>query len=211
MKNTRKCIVFLLVLSMLTTIVPTAKAQAAAKPKTTSASILHDRCLEVGKKILFELMRTKGYIRQAQLKLLTALTVLEYSGTDEEIKYTKKIRRMVPSDASALNLKTGRTYTVEQYLHMLLIVSDAGSAVALAQGTAGSQKDFVVWMNEKAKALGMMHSHFDNPIGLDKGSGYYGTYTTAADFIKVSKAAMENPVIKRIVAKHKYRVQPDWC
>ena len=206
MKNTRKCIVFLLVLSMLTTIVPTAKAQAAAKPKTTShAYYMIDA--GSGKKILSSNANKRIY-PASTVKLLTALTVLEYSGTDEEIKYTKKIRRMVPSDASALNLKTGRTYTVEQYLHMLLIVSDAGSAVALAQGTAGSQKEFVVWMNEKAKDLGMMHSHFDNPIGLDKGSGYYGTYTTAADFIKVSKAAMENPVIKRIVAKHKYRVQP---
>lgn len=206
MKYTRKCIVFLLVLSMMTALVPAGKAQAAAKPKTMSHAYYMINAGN-GKKILSKNANKKIY-PASTVKLLTALTVLEYSGTDEEIKYTKKIRKMVPSDASALNLKTGRTYTVEQYLHMLLIVSDAGSAVALAQGTAGSQKEFVAWMNEKAKELGMKHSHFDNPIGLDKGSGYNGTYTTAADFIKVSKAAMENPVITKIVAKHKYRVQP---
>ena len=80
--------------------------------------------------------------------------------------------------------------------------------LALAEGTAGNVETFVEYMNDKAEELGMKHSHFDNPVGLDKGSGYNGTYTTAADFIKVSKAAMENPLIAKIVAKHKYKVQP---
>ena len=88
MKNTRKCIVFLLVLSMLTTIVPTAKAQAAAKPKTTShAYYMIDA--GSGKKILSSNANKRIY-PASTVKLLTALTVLEYSGTDEEIKYTKK-------------------------------------------------------------------------------------------------------------------------
>lgn len=206
MKKTQRCIVWLLVLSIMFTVMPSASAQAAAKPKTMDhAYYMIDA--KSGQKILSS-HANKRICPASTVKLLTALTVLDYADLNQKIKYTKKIRKMVPSDASALNLKTGRVYTVKQYLNMLLIVSDAGSALALAQGTVGSVEDFVEMMNDKAKELGMKHSHFDNPVGLDRGSGYYKTYTTAADFIKVSKAAMEEPIIAKIVAKHKYKVQP---
>lgn len=206
MKNTKRLLAFLLVFSVFATLLPTQMAQAAGKPKTQAhAYYMIDAAS--GKKLLSKSANKKIY-PASTVKLLTALTVLEHSSTSKQIVYTKKIRKKIPGDAAALNLRTGRTYTVEQYLHMLLIVSDAGSAIALAVGTAGSRKQFVQWMNEKAKALGMTHSSFDNPVGLDVGSGYNKTYTTAADFMKVSKAAMENSVIRRIVAKHKYRVSP---
>lgn len=206
MKDTKKRVVWLLILSLLLTAVPSVKGQAATKPKTMAhAYYMIDA--KSGEKILSSRANKRIY-PASTVKLLTALTVLDYADVNQEIKYTKKLRKKIPADASALNLKTGRKYTVKQYLNMLLIVSDAGSALALAEGTAGSVDEFVEYMNDKAKELGMKHSHFDNPVGLDKGSGYSGTYTTAADFIKVSKAAMENPLIAKIVAKHKYKVQP---
>ncbi len=206
MKKTQRGIVWLLVLSILFAGIPSAHVQAAAKPKTKDhAYYMIDA--KSGQKILTS-HANKRICPASTVKLLTALTVIDYADLNQKIKYTKKLRKKIPSDASALNLKTGRVYTVEQYLNMLLIVSDAGSAIALAEGTAGNIKDFVELMNDKAKELGMKHSHFDNPIGLDRGSGYNKTYTTAADFIKVSKAAMEEPVIAKIVAKHKYKVQP---
>lgn len=206
MKYTKRSIIWFLTMTLVLTAVPSVKSRAAAKPKTMAhAYYMIDA--ESGDKILSSHANKKIY-PASTVKLLTALTVLDYADTNQKIKYTKKLRKKIPAEASALNLKTGRVYTVEQYLNMLLIVSDAGSALALAEGTAGSVSKFVEMMNEKAQELGMKHSHFDNPVGLDRGSGYNGTYTTAADFIKVSKAAMEEPVIKKIVAKHKYKVQP---
>ena len=206
MKRTQRCMAWLLMLSIMLAAMPSAGAQAATKPKTMAhAYYMIDA--ESGQKILSS-HANKRICPASTVKLLTALTVLDYADLNQKIKYTRKLQKKIPSDASALNLKTGRVYTVRQYLNMLLIVSDAGSALALAEGTAGNVDDFVNMMNDKAEELGMKHSHFDNPVGLDKGSGYNQTYTTAADFIKVAKAAMEEPVIARIVAKHKYKVQP---
>ncbi len=206
MKYTRKIMVFMLVIAFLTGLIPVSDAQAAKKPKTIAhAYYMIDA--KSGKKILSSHANKKIY-PASTAKLLTALTIMDYADLDQKIKYTKKLKKQVPPDASSINLRTGREYTVRQYLNMLLIASDACSAITLANGTAGSTKQFVEWMNDKAQELGMTHSHFDNPTGLDKGSGYGKTYTTAADFIKVSKAAMEDPVICRIVAKHKYKVQP---
>mgnify|MGYP004576368315 FL=1 len=206
MKKTQRCMAWMLLLSIMLAAMPSVSAKAAAKPKTMAhAYFVMDA--KSGEKILSDRANKKIY-PASTVKLLTALTVLDYADVNQTIKFTRKLQKKIPSDASALNLKTGRRYTVKQYLNMLLIVSDAGSALALAEGTAGNVETFVEYMNDKAEELGMKHSHFDNPVGLDKGSGYNGTYTTAADFIKVSKAAMENPLIAKIVAKHKYKVQP---
>ena len=206
MKKTKRCMAWMLLLSIMFAAMPSVSAKAAAKPKTM-AHAYYVMDAKSGEKILSDRANKKIY-PASTVKLLTALTVLDYADVNQTIKFTRKLQKKIPSDASALNLKTGRRYTVKQYLNMLLIVSDAGSALALAEGTAGNVETFVEYMNDKAEELGMKHSHFDNPVGLDKGSGYNGTYTTAADFIKVSKAAMENPLIAKIVAKHKYKVQP---
>lgn len=206
MKNTKRLLAFVLALAVMLGSLPCREVQAKSRPKTKAhAYYMYD--ITKGEKILSKDANKKIY-PASTVKLLTALTVLDYVSIEKTIVYTKKIRKMVPGDASSLNLRTGRTYTVEQYLHMLLIVSDASSAMALAIGTAGSKKRFVSWMNEKAEELGMTHSSFDNPVGLDIGSGYNKTYTTAADFMKASRAAMDNEVIAKIVAKRKYRVSP---
>lgn len=199
-------VTYLLILSLVTAGFWQQEAPAQAAPKT-KAHAYYMIDAKTGKKILSK-NANKMIYPASTVKLMTALVVLEHAEETKQITYTKKLKKKIPSDASALNLRTGRTYTVNQYLHMLLIVSDAASAVTLAIGTAGSMDRFVGWMNEKAEELKMEGTSFDNPIGLDKGSGYNDTYTTASDFIKISKAAMENQTIRTIVAKHKYKVQP---
>lgn len=61
-------------------------------------------------------------------------------------------------------------------------------------------------MNKKAKKLGLTHTSFDNPIGLDIGSDFHKTYTTANDFAILGRVAMSNGTIRRIVSKGKYKI-----
>ena len=168
MKKTQRCMAWMLLLSIMLAAMPSVGAKAAAKPKTM-AHAYYVMDAKSGEKILSDRANKKIY-PASTVKLLTALTVLDYADVNQTIKFTRKLQKKIPSDASALNLKTGRRYTVKQYLNMLLIVSDAGSALALAEGTAGNVETFVEYMNDKAEELGMKHSHFDNPVGLDKGS-----------------------------------------
>lgn len=207
MKHTRKLIPYLLIIALLLGGFLPQPVQAETDKPKTQAHAYYMVDAGSGKKILSQNANKKIY-PASTVKLMTALVALEHARTTQEIKYTKKLSKMIPSDAAALNLRTGRTYNVRQYLHMLLMVSDAAAATALSVGIAGSQEQFVKWMNEKAVALGMTKTSFDNPIGLDIGSGYHKTYTTASDFSKISRAAMENKTIRAIVAKHKYKVQP---
>ena len=66
----------------------------------------------------------------------------------------------------------------------------------VAQHVGGSVKGFVSLMNEKARELGMEHSSFANPNGLDDEQHY----STARDMAKLARAALENETLMRIAS-----------
>lgn len=93
-------------------------------------------------------------------------------------------------------LKEGETLTLETLLYGLLLCSGNDAAVAVAEGVGGSVDKFVDRMNEKAKALGMTHSSFANPNGLDDEKHY----STARDMAILACAAVENETLVRIAS-----------
>ena len=56
----------------------------------------------------------------------------------------------------------GEKITYRDLLYGALLPSGAECCVALAEGSCGSEKEFVSEMNEKAKKLGMKNTHFVN-------------------------------------------------
>jgi len=76
-----------------------------------------------------------------------------------------------------------------------LLPSGNDAAVALAEHVAGSEADFVALMNETAGELGLKHSHFANPHGLDDPQ----QTMSAADLLAVTQAALEYPIFAEIV------------
>ena len=76
-------------------------------------------------------------------------------------------RRAEGRDDVETALKAGERITVRELLYGLMLRSGNDAAVALAIATAGSMEAFVGRMNEKAQALGLTNTHFENPNGLD--------------------------------------------
>ena len=93
-------------------------------------------------------------------------------------------------------LTEGETLTLETLLYGVLLCSGNDAAVAVAQHVGGSVKGFVALMNEKARELGMEHSSFANPNGLDDEQHY----STARDMAKLARAALENETLMRIAS-----------
>lgn len=156
--------------------------------------------------VIYKKSMNKKIYPASTVKLMTAIVALENADLDKKITFTKKLRKMIPSDASKLGLKAGTTYSVRQYLNMMLIASDADSATALASGTAGTYENFITLMNDTAKRYGMDRTSFDNPSGLDTGNGFKKTYTTAYDFAILARHAMSYETIRNIVSKNTYNV-----
>jgi D-alanyl-D-alanine carboxypeptidase (penicillin-binding protein 5/6) len=96
---------------------------------------------------------------------------------------------------SVVAVRAGEQLTERQLLEALLIPSANNVARMLATQVAGSETRFVVEMNAKARALGMNHTIYTDPSGLDP-----STISTAADQLRVFQRAMRFPVFRQIVS-----------
>ena len=68
---------------------------------------------------------------------------------------------------SQIWLEPGEKMTLDDMLKAICISSANDAAVAVAEYVGGSEAAFVAAMNEKAAALGMTNTHFENACGLD--------------------------------------------
>ncbi|MNP05614.1 D-alanyl-D-alanine carboxypeptidase DacB precursor [compost metagenome] len=80
-------------------------------------------------------------------------------------------------------------------LYGLMLRSGNDAATAIAEHVGGSVEGFVLLMNETVEMLGLKHSHFQNPHGLDA----KGHYSSANDLAVMTAYALHNPVFKEIV------------
>lgn len=125
-------------------------------------------------------------------KIMTALVVLEHCDPNAQVTIKPEWTGV---EGSSMYLKAGESYTIKDLLCGLLLVSGNDAATALACICGGSIAGFAKMMNDKAAALGLKNSHFENPHGLDA----EGHYSTAADLAVIACAAMKNPTFAEIV------------
>jgi D-alanyl-D-alanine carboxypeptidase (penicillin-binding protein 5/6) len=99
------------------------------------------------------------------------------------------------ADESLINLRAGERMTVADLLRGLLLGSGNDAAVDLAINTAGSEGAFVAMMNRSAQALGLRHTHYTNPIGLDA----RGNYSSPYDLVRLAATLRGRPWFARTV------------
>ncbi len=73
---------------------------------------------------------------------------------------------------SQVFLDANNEYSVSDLVASVIIASANDASVALAERIAGSENDFVVLMNKKAKELGLENTNFANCTGLPAPSNY---------------------------------------
>jgi serine-type D-Ala-D-Ala carboxypeptidase (penicillin-binding protein 5/6) len=125
-------------------------------------------------------------------KMMTALIVLGKTNAADVVTVSRTAALTPPSD---MGLVEDERITVHDLLEGLLLSSANDAAVALGQHVAGSVPAFVAMMNRRAAALGMRHSHFASPNGLDDRG-----YSTPRDLATLARAAMAMPGFRRLVA-----------
>ncbi len=133
-------------------------------------------------------------------KIMTALVVLENTSLDETVTI---FEQSVGIEGSSIYLSKGETLTVEELLYGLLLESGNDAAHALALYTGKSIDGFCLLMNEKAKALGLSSTNFENPHGLSSENHY----TTARELAVITSNAMKNDTFRKIVSTTKYYIK----
>jgi D-alanyl-D-alanine carboxypeptidase len=102
-------------------------------------------------------------------------------------------------DQSLIKVRAGEPFTERQALEAMLIVSANNIADSVAVWDAGSTSAFLARMNATAKRLGMNHTDYTDPSGFTD-----TTVSTAADQVKLFRAAMKLPVFAQIVAERTF-------
>jgi D-alanyl-D-alanine carboxypeptidase (penicillin-binding protein 5/6) len=118
----------------------------------------------------------------AHLKLADVVTVAPYAP--------------IPGE-SLVGLRTGERMTFADLLRAMMLPSANDAAHAVAVATAGSVRAFVALMNRRVDELGLRHTHFVNPIGLDE----QGNYSSARDLVEMALLLRRNPFIRKIIAE----------
>lgn len=148
-------------------------------------------------RVLFEKNADERSLIASTTKIMTGLLVGEAGGLEREVSVPPEAAGV---EGSSLYLKAGERITVKELLYGLMLRSGNDAAVALAIATAGSVDAFVEDMNEKARALGMEHTHFENPNGLD-GEEHF---STARDLATLCVHAMENETFRTVVSSKSF-------
>ena len=129
-------------------------------------------------------------------KMMTGLLTLENLSADTEV--------LISSGAAStedvpMGIQAGDLLQAGELLNGLLMISDNGAAVALAEQIGGSVSSFAEMMNAKAEKLGMEDTHFVNPNGLTNPDHY----STARDMAKLARHVMQNEEFREIVGQQK--------
>ncbi len=107
---------------------------------------------------------------------------------------------------SQIFLQTGEKYKVRELLKGIAIASGNDAVVAMAEKVSGSVSAFVEAMNNKAKALGLTNTHFDNPHGLHSENHY----TTARDMSVIARELLKHETILEFTSIYEdYLKKPD--
>ena len=124
-------------------------------------------------------------------KLMTAYVAMKDLPLD-------KIVRAQPYEPeygeSLMGLRTGQRISVRDLLYGLILRSGNDAAHTLAIDAAGSEARFVAQMNRYAAALGLSHTHYANPVGLDE----KGNYSSAGDLMTLTRQLLAEPAFAKI-------------
>ena len=144
-------------------------------------------------KILFEKDPDIKIYPASMTKIMTAIIAFDLLKNNEitlneKFAISEKAWRMSQSGYSSMFIMLNDEISVENLLKGIIIISGNDACVALAEGISGSEEEFIVLMNEKAKEIGMNNTNFSNSSGI----GDSNNYSTVRDILKMSNYLIKN-------------------
>jgi len=133
-------------------------------------------------------------------KMMTGLLALENLSDSTEVLISSNAAN---TEDVPLGIQAGELLQAGELMNGLLMLSDNGAAVALAEQIGGSVPSFAEMMNAKAEKLGMENTHFVNPNGLTNPNHY----STARDMAKLARHVMQNEKFREIVGQQKQLIR----
>lgn len=139
---------------------------------------------------LFEKNQNSRFAPASTTKIITALVALDKYKPEDILTVNTII-----NEGRVMGLVSGEKIAVENLIYGALVHSANDAAYTLAENYPGGVEAFVAAMNDKTLILGLKNTHLTNPIGFEDDSHY----TTAYDLIQLSRLALKNNLIKKVI------------
>jgi len=145
-------------------------------------------------KVLFEDGADASGYPASLVKLMDLLIILEkieqgQLSLHDQVPVSAKATRAAPSKVW---LTEKESFTVDEMLYALMVVSANDAAIALAEKVAGSTDAFLELMNKRARELGMTSTVFHSVNGLPPARGQEHDVTTARDISILCREALKH-------------------
>lgn len=171
----------------------------------SASGILMD--LETGE-ILYAKDDKASHYPASITKLMTALLAVEKSKPDEMVTFSYDAVSKNEVDSAHIARDVGEQMRMEDTLYGLLLASANECAYAIAEhvgaNMGGDYQTFIQAMNDRARELGCVNTHFANSSGLHDDRHH----TCAYDMALIARAAYQNETIRKIVATKRYEIPP---
>jgi D-alanyl-D-alanine carboxypeptidase/D-alanyl-D-alanine carboxypeptidase (penicillin-binding protein 5/6) len=174
------------------------RAYSADRPETSAkAAVLISA--DTGE-ILFSENFSEKLPMASTTKIMTTLLCLESGGLYDEFEVDSDA---IHVEGSSMGLVEGDIVTKYALCVGMLLPSGNDAANATAVKLAGSQEKFAEMMNDKAKQLGMSHTFFVTPSGLE-GEGHG---SSAYDMAMLAREALKNDIFREICSSETMPVE----
>ena len=156
--------------------------------------------------ILYEKQPDRSIYPASMTKIMTTIIAFDLikSGDltlDEKFIISEKAWRLSTSGYSSMFIMVGDQVSVENLLKGIIIASGNDACIALAEGIAGTEKEFAILMTTKAKELEMENTNFTNASGINDPNNY----STVRDILKMSKYLIsEHPNFYKMFAEKEF-------
>ncbi len=152
-------------------------------------------------KILYEHNSYQKLPPASTAKLMTALIALDIYQLGEVLEVPEACTTI---DSTKVYLPAKSHFSVKDLIYSMLIGSAGDSACVLSSDKL-PYENFISLMNRKASLIGLLNTHFSNPIGLDDDTGQ--NFSTVQDLFTLAKSVMQNPVISDAVKTRVYELK----
>ena len=123
-------------------------------------------------------------------KMMTALVAYRHGDVDDMVTVSQAAADVGEAE---IGLVAGEQIPLSTLITTMLVRSANDAAMAIAEHIGGTVEGFAALMNAEAEHLGLEHSSFANPHGLDEP----GHHSSAADLLAIARAGMEIPEFRR--------------
>jgi D-alanyl-D-alanine carboxypeptidase (penicillin-binding protein 5/6) len=143
--------------------------------------------------ILYEKDADKSIYPASMTKIMTAIVAFELIkngdlNMSDKFVISENAWRLSSAGYSSMFIMVGDEVSVENLLKGIIVASGNDACVALAEGIAGTEKEFALLMTAKAKEIGMNNTNFANSSGINNTENN----STVRDIMILSKYLIKN-------------------